>query len=233
MADSAQRLTAEVISLSLDLPVDLTFEAWERQGWEFGKAKSRNQWDIAEWWIAGERFGDRRNSVPDHFSIHPKTCEKYAIVARAIPPFRRRNELSFGHHQTVAHLPENEQDRLLDWCAEDVAATGHPKARWQLRQKIEAETRPALPIEQLDYRAIAQAIDAQLAAHPAHRSRSPRINLDTSAAVSPVPPELAALRPEPPQAIDRVAVAEAALDQLTDAEGEGVIARWKAKRAVA
>jgi hypothetical protein len=69
------------------------------------------------------------------------------------------------------------------------------------------------------------------------QTRAPRpeqrahVGLDDSPAASPVPLELAALRVEPPPPMDRVAIAERALDQLNDAEWEQVKKHQNDKRA--
>jgi hypothetical protein len=41
-----------------------------------------------------------------------------AWVAKAFETSRRREVLSFNHHEEVAALPPDEADALLDWCEE-------------------------------------------------------------------------------------------------------------------
>ena len=57
-------------------------------------------------------------------------------VARAIPPERRRPELSFSYHLMVASQPEAEQDQLLKAAI---------KNKWSVRQLREAERSSGQP----------------------------------------------------------------------------------------
>jgi len=47
-----------------------------------------------------------------------QTCMDAAWVAKAFGTSRRREVLSFNHHEEVAALPPDEADALLDWCEE-------------------------------------------------------------------------------------------------------------------
>jgi hypothetical protein len=106
-----------------------TFEEWARRGSQIGARRSRIQWEIGDWWIAGEHFDNRRYEVPSNFGVNYRTCENYAVTARAFSGSRRRETLSFGHHAEVASLPPEEADKLLDWCEENAEANGRPRAR--------------------------------------------------------------------------------------------------------
>ena len=55
-----------------------------------------------------------------------------AVVTRAFVGSRRREALSFAHHEVVASLPEAEQDDLLDWC---VRGNDRPRSREELREE--------------------------------------------------------------------------------------------------
>lgn len=127
----------------LALPVLVTREAWITHGRFLGRADRVLGWAIAEWWNAGEAFGDRVKIVtgPDWDGPSHQTCRNYASVDSRIPVYRRHYTLSFGHHAAVAALPTEEADRLLAEAARQVAETGSPPSVLHLRQKAKAARR--------------------------------------------------------------------------------------------
>lgn len=73
------------------------------------------------WWIgdlvvfAEARFGDDFYSLLEFSSgVSTGMIDRYAAVARKVPPSRRRKELSWTHHREVANLPPKEADEILD-----------------------------------------------------------------------------------------------------------------------
>jgi hypothetical protein len=95
---------ATITESTLELSTGLEFAEWEGIGARLFGAHGRFQWFIGDWWVYGERYGGRRDSVPDHFGVNYRTCENYAVVARAFVGSRRRVNLSFSHHAEVAAL---------------------------------------------------------------------------------------------------------------------------------
>jgi hypothetical protein len=45
-----------------------------------------------------------------------QTCMNTGSVCKAFSTSRRREVLSFRHHEVVASLPPEQADALLDWC---------------------------------------------------------------------------------------------------------------------
>jgi hypothetical protein len=225
-------------STSLELPEGLSFEKWKRKGLELAAARRALQWKIGDWWIYGERrFGHRAYQVPDEFGVHYHTCENYAVVARAFIGSRRRESLSFGHHAEVAALPPEEADRLLDWCEEDAEANGRPRARRELRDKVKIARRPLL--NTVEYRGLLlprdmPSIRSEQGAPPRliypfgprAQPAEPQAELDTSPAGGPVPEEMKALQLEPPAALDRRAIARAAIAEAGFENALAVFVEW-------
>jgi hypothetical protein len=85
------------------------------------------------------RYGERKQQVEDWSGLSFQTCENYGGVCRRFEPPRRREVLSFGHHETVAYLPPDKADALLDWCLED---TETPRSRRELRDEVRQRTAP-------------------------------------------------------------------------------------------
>jgi hypothetical protein len=67
-----------------------------------------------------------------------------AWVAKAIPPARRRKELSFRHHSEVAALPPETADQLLDWCL-PIDGAKKPRTVRELRAEILRRQTPENP----------------------------------------------------------------------------------------
>ena len=62
------------------------------------------------------RHGERK-AIVEADGWDYQTCRCAAVVASAFPAmFRRRNNLSFSHHNEVIALTPGEADALLDWC---------------------------------------------------------------------------------------------------------------------
>ena len=120
-----------------------------------------NLWDglkkvsgVLPWWI-GDAYifgelneGFRFDSVLSNFRLEYKktTIRNCVYVCSRIPPSRRRDKLTFGHHQAVAPLEPSEQDYYLD-----LAQRGGYSVK-ALRQLIkeDAASREAAVIKTLD-----------------------------------------------------------------------------------
>jgi len=93
-----------------------------------------------QWWIGDmlnyceAEFGENYTQLFEAYD--PKTLLAYKWVAAAIPPPRRRESLSWSHHQSVAGSTADVQDTLLEraecegWCVSDLRqALRPPKQR--------------------------------------------------------------------------------------------------------
>jgi hypothetical protein len=64
-------------------------------------------------------WGEMYDRMAEYFGIPQQTLEKWAWACRKIEKFRRRNFLSFSHHELVAGLPaalNGREDELLDYA---------------------------------------------------------------------------------------------------------------------
>ena len=163
------------------------------------------------------------------------SCENDAVVARAFVGSRRREALSFAHHEAVASLPPEEADRLLDWAEETIAEKGRPRPRQELRDRAgrvrldQWQYDPSPPRKELTIPLRVEKVTwgpRPTLTEPAE----PTISLDDSAADNPVLEDLAKLAVEPPQPLDRVAIANEALAHLTLEEAREVIRCWLEKQ---
>ena len=96
--------------------VDRAFSNWLEEGRQLGRVARTYQWVLADWLIQGERrWGDRATQEAcGALGLAEHTVLNILSVARAWPESRRREGLTFSHHEALVSLPAPEQDRLLD-----------------------------------------------------------------------------------------------------------------------
>jgi hypothetical protein len=128
-----------VRAVGLALPADLDRERWHAVG-----AYRTISWWVGDWWAFGEHhYGARREITEDPGWQGPayQTCANRAAVCRAFEISRKRDALSFSHHETVAALPPAEQDRLFDRAEREGWSRQRP------RRAIKSDARAACSSE--------------------------------------------------------------------------------------
>jgi hypothetical protein len=112
-------------------PDSISQTQWLKVGKTLAVYRSVIQWALGDWWAYGadREYGDGPE-IADAIGVNYQTIHNYASVCRAWKISRRRENLSFGHHEAVAALEESEQDRWLD------LATRHKWSRNELRSQI-------------------------------------------------------------------------------------------------
>jgi hypothetical protein len=96
-------------------PEDLTYEQWakavnmitvvhEASGFWFGDAIRYGK----------AKYGEMYTQWLDATDYEPGSLRNMVYVAENVELSRRRDNLSFGHHQSVAALPAPDQDEMLD-----------------------------------------------------------------------------------------------------------------------
>ncbi|MFF2963927.1 LmbU family transcriptional regulator [Streptomyces sp. NPDC057963] len=107
-----QVLTTRV---GLEIPVDLTFEDWERAGQQLASVVNSSVWWLGDWLVHGrDNFSDRYKRGVREAGLSYQTLRNYAWVSRRFELSRRRPCLSFQHHAEVASLSVPEQELFLD-----------------------------------------------------------------------------------------------------------------------
>jgi hypothetical protein len=230
-------------AVGLNLPENLSFEEWREIGRKLGRAKSTLQWWIADWWVHGEhQYGERTHQV-ESLGLSFQTCANYGRVARAFRETSRRRELlSFAHHEAVAALKPEDANQLLNWCLEGVAEGKRDRRRvWELRNEITSrriKTAEEARIDEEVAAALKKVVVTKvvhepstvtvsiLRPEPPERPIAAQQGLDDSGYGGPVPAKLAALTVEPPPPIDRVAVAATAIGHLEFDKALAVVLDW-------
>ena len=227
------------VPVGLALPDDLSFEEWREVGMRLVREISKKHWELGDWWVYGEhRYGDRKALIESEAWTGPgfQACMDIAMVCRAFREVsRRREDLSFGHHRTVASLPAAVADRLLDWCEESIARTGRTHSIRELRAKVseywseivrrarEQTPQPDLTPKTIMLTIVREeqpAVPIQVGVAHEHNPSAPRfptleIALDDSRTGGPVPPKLEVLRVGPLVELDRVKIARQTLAKLS------------------
>jgi hypothetical protein len=113
---------------------DLTYEEWERLGVALAKVEECWQWWIGDWVNYGEKkYGETYEQAMEMTGKANQTLRHIATVCRSVELCRRRHNLSFAHHQEVAPLGPDDQDKWLD----DAADKG--MSRNELRRQIKGD----------------------------------------------------------------------------------------------
>jgi hypothetical protein len=93
-------------------------------------------WWLGDWWNAGVQWGDGKAAC-EELGIDYGSAANAGRVAKVFQCSRRREHLSFRHHTEVCAIDDpTVQDRLLDWCAEPLDATGKPRSTRDLREAV-------------------------------------------------------------------------------------------------
>ncbi len=117
----------------------LTFEQWAAIGGTLQRMGRAWQWWIGDWILHGaEHYAETYAAAIDTTGLEVQTLSNIASVSRRIPASRRREELSWSHHEAVACLPAAEQD---EWLARAIAE-GMTVARLRARLHPAAEAAP-------------------------------------------------------------------------------------------
>lgn len=119
---------------------DITFDEWTVDVFVLCRWGGRVQFYIGDAIIFGQKkFGESYSQAlnPDDLGMEMQTIYNYVWVCRAIPPERRRGELSWEHHKLVAAQPPDLQDYWLARAAEEHMSTR--ELRDAIRGKLPGE----------------------------------------------------------------------------------------------
>jgi hypothetical protein len=100
--------------LGLELAADVDVEEWTGLLRRIAAVDNARRWWISDLLVAGD-FGERAKYelAEEWLGLERSTLIDYAYVARNVPRERRRPELSFEHHRSVAPLEPQQQTAWL------------------------------------------------------------------------------------------------------------------------
>jgi hypothetical protein len=101
--------------LGLTLPPDLSFEQWQAAVAQLVIVARGCMWWLGDaLHFASHKWGKRYEQALRTTGYDYGTLANASYVASRIESSRRREKLSFGHHQVVAPLDPEQQDEMLD-----------------------------------------------------------------------------------------------------------------------
>jgi hypothetical protein len=94
---------------------DLGLAEWSAVGRRFGEIGRCSQWWLGDWILYGnERFGERYTRAAKLTGYDVQSLMNMVYVASHFPVSRRRENLSWSHHATLAAMDVAEQERWLE-----------------------------------------------------------------------------------------------------------------------
>ena len=131
----------DVNATSLKLPLQLKFEEWANIVRGLNNVEQSVMFWIGDAFVYGEaRFNDQWTQVMEETGYTKGTINNAMYVSRAIEPERRREELRYGHHYTVASLEKDEQDKWLSEAVDKSWSGNELKRQISASRVIEGET---------------------------------------------------------------------------------------------
>ncbi len=125
---------------------DLDANEWASTGRRIGAVGRCVQWLLGDWIVYGnERFGERYSRASKITGYDPQTLMNMVYVASRFPVSRRRENLSWSHHETLAALEPDEQDSWLDqaeghrWAVSDLRTMLRLSRKRSLAERFEGE----------------------------------------------------------------------------------------------
>lgn len=162
--------TFQLTATGLTITGSPNFATWEHVGRLLYRANETVQWAIGDWWIYGETtYGDRAKQVRERFAEQDdeqidnflRRCRNVGWVARAIEPSRRRDDLTFSHHEAVAALEPEHQDPLLDQAVHEGWTVRELRERVQRLREIAGVSPQAVEVvDESDPEIESDAVDA-------------------------------------------------------------------------
>lgn len=93
----------------------ISYDEWQQIGVKLKELRGMVHWWIGDWLNYGEaKWGEMYTQVYEETGYTEHTLANDKYIAREFPASRRRDKLTWSHHQAVASLEPVEQDRLLD-----------------------------------------------------------------------------------------------------------------------
>jgi predicted RNA-binding Zn-ribbon protein involved in translation (DUF1610 family) len=94
---------------------DMDLTEWSRAGHQLGVMDRCSPWWIGDWIRYGNAtFGEKYSRVAKITGYDPQTLMNRVYVASRFEISRRRENLSWSHHDQVAALPPDQQEYWLD-----------------------------------------------------------------------------------------------------------------------
>lgn len=123
---------------------DMDARAWVHTGHRLGAMTRCSQWWLGDWIHYGTaRWGEKYKEAARITGYDVQTLRNIAYVARQVDVSRRRDNLSWSHHAEVCALEPDEQDRWLDFAAEQRMSVSDLRLELRSARRLEGHSSPA------------------------------------------------------------------------------------------
>jgi hypothetical protein len=113
---SRQQVAASSINAVAWFPArELDYPEWTAAGRRLGALGRCGQWGLGDWIRYGNaRFGERYSKAAEITGYDVQTLRNMVYVASRFEMSRRRDNLSWSHHEALAAMATSDQDDWLD-----------------------------------------------------------------------------------------------------------------------
>ena len=122
---------------------EVSFDAWLEAGTALATVEQGIHWMIGDWLLYGDgrkaEWGAMYAEAMERFSFAYQTLRNDKRLAESFKLSRRRDKLSFGHHDVVAALPPAEQDQWLNRAEREDWSVAKLKAAMKQPTSFEPE----------------------------------------------------------------------------------------------
>ncbi len=145
-----KRRTAAVTPVAWVVTGEIDLADWVVAGRKLGAMSRCSQWWLGDWIRYGNaRFGERYARATSITGYDAQSLMNMVWVASRFEISRRRENLSWSHHETVASLDHQEQDQWLDLAVDQRLTVSD--LRVELRSALRHREDRAQPQRRDDY----------------------------------------------------------------------------------
>lgn len=138
----------------------LSFEEWSEFGDRLATHDTSLRWAIGDWILYGtDHYGAKAVMLAAATGLAEQTIAHTLTVCRAIPPERRRPELTFTHHEEVKAQRPEVQDALLQQAIDEQLSCSVVRS---LVQQMGEDRRSAVDSKKPDIHVIRLRIDGDV-----------------------------------------------------------------------
>lgn len=114
-----QHNSVKISPTSLDLTENLSINDYMELGTKINSLHKSTPWLLADLLGYGEeKYGDQFSQIVDDWGYRPETLRNALYTVKRWPKERRRQELSFAHHQSISSIEPDVADKMLDAAVE-------------------------------------------------------------------------------------------------------------------
>lgn len=130
---------------------DISRDDWELTGQLLQRVDASIQWLIGDWINAADaiNYGEAENFASE-LGFNVKTIYEYAYVSRKVEISIRMENLSFSHHQLVAAMEPEEQEKWLKRAAEEGISVA--KLRAAIKENDNQTSETLTPVQAMSTR---------------------------------------------------------------------------------